>query len=227
MKNDWGAAMTTHIPVLLVTHNAVLRQRWQEMRSDQWLPALGASLDDLVRWRQQGRQLAVLDAELPGLASWSNAVWEQHFLDLKVLVLTAKPTDEAGRKVLASGASGYAHSATPLAELNRILSSIADGNIWLGRSLLQRLLRDIDQRIPTSINAWAQGLTHREQEVAYLAATGESNLRIAEHLEITERTVRAHLSSVFEKLQVCDRLMLALKVHGVHVQAQPKASEFK
>lgn len=219
--------MTTHIPVLFVTQSAALRQRWQEMRNHDWLPALGTSLQDLARWRQQGRQLVVLDAELPALPGWSELQWKQHFVDLKVLVLTAKPTDEAGRKVLAAGASGYAHSATTEAALDRILSSIEDGNIWLGRSLLQRLLRDIDQRISASTSAWAQGLTQREQEVAFLAATGESNALIAQRLSITERTVRAHLSSVFEKLQVTDRLMLALKVHGVHVEAKPMASEVK
>lgn len=219
--------MTAHIPVLLVSQNASLRQRWQDMRSDHWLPALGTSLQDLQRWRQQARQLVVLDAQLPGLPHWEDAFWQQQFAELKVLVLTAKPTDDAGRKALAAGASGYAHAATPLPSLERILSSIEDGNIWLGRSLLQRLLRDIDQRIAAPSNAWSQGLTEREQEVAFLAATGESNALIAQQLAITERTVRAHLSSVFEKLHVTDRLMLALKVHGVHVDAKPLVSASK
>ena len=219
--------MTAHIPVLFVTQNSALCQRWQDVRNDCWLPATGSSLQDVVRWQQQGRQMVVLDAELPGQPDWTVASWRSQFSDLKVLVLANRPTDEAGRKLLAVGASGYAHAATSTLDLDRILKSIADGNIWLGRSLLQRLLRDIDLRIPPSDKAWAQGLTQREQEVAYLAATGESNLLIAQRLDITERTVRAHLSSVFEKLQVSDRLMLALKVHGVQLDAKSAASEFK
>ena len=51
--------------------------------------------------------------------------------------------------------------------------------------------------------------------MARLAAVGYSNAEIAQKLLITERTVRAHLSAVFDKLQVDDRLQLALKVHGI------------
>ena len=61
-----------------------------------------------------------------------------------------------------------------------------------------------------------QGLAaEREREVAQRAATGDSNQAIGTALGITERTVKAHLKAVFEKLAVTDRLQLALRVHGV------------
>ena len=62
---------------------------------------------------------------------------------------------------------------------------------------------------------WRQALTQREVEIATLAAHGASNLSIASQCGITERTVKAHLSAVFEKLNVTDRLQLALRVHGI------------
>ena len=209
--------MTTRIPVLLVTQNAALQKRWQDANSDHWLIALGSDFKDVQRWRVQGRQLVVIDAELPKLLPWSDVIWKSNFSGIRVLVLSHKPNDDEGRSVLSSGASGYAHALTPWAEMERILSTIADGNIWLGSSLLQRLLSDIDSRLPEAPKAWAVGLTVREQEVAVLASTGESNQAIAQQLDITERTVRAHLSAVFEKLGVTDRLMLALKVHGIQI----------
>jgi DNA-binding NarL/FixJ family response regulator len=207
--------LTTRIAVLLVTQDAALQKRWQEVSSDRWLIALGSNFQDVQRWRDQGRQLVVLDAELPKRSPWEDAAWKSHFAGIKVLVLSHKPSDDVGRAVLAAGAAGYAHASTPWVEMDRILSTVADGNIWLGRSLLQRLLGDIDSRLPEASKAWTKGLTLREQEVALLAATGESNQAIAYQLDITERTVRAHLSAVFEKLCVSDRLMLALKVHGI------------
>lgn len=207
--------MTTRIPVLLVTQDAALQKQWQAADSDRWVVAFGTDLQDVQRWRVQGRQLVVIDAELPKLLPWKDASWRSHFSDIKVLVLSRKPTDEVGRAVLSAGAAGYAHALTPWSEVDRILSTIADGNIWLGRSLLQRLLSDIDSRLPEVPKAWAVNLTLREQEVALLASTGASNPAIAQQLDITERTVRAHLSAVFEKLKVSDRLMLALKVHGI------------
>ena len=83
-------------------------------------------------------------------------------------------------------------------------------------ALLSRLLRLVDTRLPrVGLAHWSAPLTEREREVAQLAAIGDSNLTIADALGITERTVKAHLKAVFEKLQVADRLQLALRVHGV------------
>jgi len=57
-------------------------------------------------------------------------------------------------------------------------------------------------------------LTRREHEIATLVGNGESNKQIAQHLAITERTVKAHLTEIFRKLDVADRLKLALIVTG-------------
>ncbi len=58
-------------------------------------------------------------------------------------------------------------------------------------------------------------LTEREREVAKRAAQGAANKIIARELGISERTVKAHLSAAFDKLQVPDRVQLALRVNGV------------
>ena len=57
-----------------------------------------------------------------------------------------------------------------------------------------------------------ENLTTREKEIANLIAQGQSNLEIAANLEIAERTVKAHVSSIFQKLGLRDRLQLALLV---------------
>lgn len=205
------------LPVLMLTQDAALWQHWQQLNSAQWLPARGQTLADLERWKQQGRHLVILDAALPQLPQWSDAQWAQRVGELKLVVLSARPSDEEGRQILAQGASGYAHAYSTPTTLSSILHSVATGNIWLGRSLLQRLLQDVDNRLPEPAAQWTQLLSPREQEVARYAAIGESNAAIAERLAISERTVRAHLSAIFEKLQVQDRLMLALKVHGIEM----------
>ena len=60
-------------------------------------------------------------------------------------------------------------------------------------------------------------LTSRELMVAEQVAQGSNNREIAQTLEITERTVKAHLTSIFEKLEVRDRVQLALKMHNVTI----------
>jgi DNA-binding NarL/FixJ family response regulator len=57
-------------------------------------------------------------------------------------------------------------------------------------------------------------LTQREYEIATLVGNGETNKQIARRLDITERTVKAHLTEVFRKLDIADRLKLALIVKG-------------
>lgn len=203
------------LPILMLTQDAALWQHWQQVAGPQWLPARGTTLADLERWKQQGRHLAILDAALPQLPQWGDTRWSSLLGDMKLLVLSSRPSDDVGRQVLAAGASGYAHAYSTPATLDSILQSIATGNIWLGRSLLQRLLQDVGTRLPEPGVQWADALSQREQEVARFAAMGDSNAEIADRLSISERTVRAHLSAIFEKLQVSDRLMLALKVHGV------------
>lgn len=212
------------LPVLMLTQDAALWQHWQQINSAQWLPARGQTLADLDRWKQQGRHLVMLDAAMPQLPQWNDAQWAQRLSDMKLVVLSARPSDEEGRQILAQGASGYAHAYSTPATLGSILHSVATGNIWLGRSLLQRLLHDVSARLPEPATQWMQQLSAREQEVARYAAIGESNAAIAQRLSISERTVRAHLSAIFEKLQVQDRLMLALKVHGIGKEATSVAN---
>ena len=64
---------------------------------------------------------------------------------------------------------------------------------------------------------WSAALSDRETQVARLVSAGASNKEIAENLLITERTVKAHLSAVFEKLGVRDRLQLSLRVNGLKI----------
>ncbi len=202
------------VSVLLVTHDDALWQHWRQLDQSAWLPARGQGLSDLARWRDQGRSLVLLDAGLPRLPTWSDAAWASHLQGLQVVVGTMKTSDAEGKYVLAAGASGYVHAYSPAQALGTVLQTVAAGSVWLGPTLLARLLRDMDKHMPRQ-GDWDIGLTAREKEVAQRAAIGHSNQAIADALSISERTVRAHLSAVFEKLGVNDRLLLALKVHGV------------
>lgn len=200
-------------PLLMLTRSAALWQHWQALGAHGWQPRHGSALQDWRHWRAQGQHWVLLDAALP------EPFTPADFEGQQVLVLSSHPRDDEGRRALHQGASGYAHALTAPEDLARILQTIAHGGIWTGRSLLQHLLQDVGERLPPptpGASAWAQNLTPREQAVAELAALGRGNQDIADTLSITERTVRAHLSAAFEKLQVSDRLQLALKVHGIH-----------
>jgi DNA-binding NarL/FixJ family response regulator len=202
-------------PILIVTQDPGLWQSWQSLVQPGKVPHRGVSLQDVLHWKRQGHRLVIVDMALLNQVA-AQETWSAYFDGLCVLVLSTHMSDAEGQLVLAQGANGYAHSHLPAESLALIVSSLESGAIWLGRSLLQKMLQDIDQRLPAAAdNDWTQPLSAREQEVARLAAVGHSNAEIAQKLQITERTVRAHMSAVFDKLQVDDRLQLALKVHGI------------
>jgi len=99
--------------------------------------------------------------------------------------------------------------------LQQVSQVVEVGGLWLGVDLMRQLVfatANIIQAIPEKSHF--DSLSAREQDVAKAVAEGKSNKEVARELDITERTVKAHLSAVFEKLKVRDRLHLVLVLSG-------------
>jgi DNA-binding NarL/FixJ family response regulator len=158
-----------------------------------------------------------VDTALPDLPGWTAPAWSTLAGHGNFVVLSGVPTDEEGLAALEAGASGYCHAFASSEILGRVIDVVSDDGLWVGRSLMTRVLRGLQRGLAGSpvAHRWDRTLTPREREVAGRAASGDSNLAIAEALGITERTVKAHLTTIFEKLGVTDRLQLALRAHGV------------
>lgn len=132
-----------------------------------------------------------------------------------LIVMSDTPTEEEGIAVLAAGASGYCNGHASAEVLRQVASVVLAGGVWVGQKLMQRLLVATVRTVPAnSTDAWREGLTAREQETGVLLARGASNKEIARQLGITERTVKAHVGAMLEKLGVRDRLRLALIING-------------
>jgi two-component system, NarL family, nitrate/nitrite response regulator NarL len=137
--------------------------------------------------------------------------------DVPVIVLSDEPNDEEALACFAAGGKGYCNSHAQSELLQRVAQVVSQGGLWIGESLMQRLLQGT-ARIPLPpspgpASDWAELLTERERQVATAVAGGESNKEIARRLGITERTVKAHTGAIFGKLNVRDRLQLSLLVH--------------
>lgn len=139
---------------------------------------------------------------------------------IPLIVLSDQPSDAGAGQSFAAGASGYCNSHAAPSVLEQISAVVGQGGVWLGQDLLQRLmvgtsalLKRTGKTVSDDLKQY--GLTERELEVTRKVAAGASNREIAEDLKVTERTVKAHLSTIFIKLQVRDRLQLSLKVNGI------------
>lgn len=157
-----------------------------------------------------------LHAEKPDSETWIAAtITEIHhrFPESKIVVLANVPDQRQAVEVLKQGASGYCHAYLSADVLHEVKAVVEHGGLWLGQELLQRLIMvstSMAGSRPQHIAELMAKLTEREREVALEAAKGLSNKQIARDLAITERTVKAHLKHIFERLQVKDRLQLAL-----------------
>lgn len=200
------------IPVLLLTNDDALYKHWGDLSNFGWAPARAKKITELTNWGNRG-VLVIMDVkQLPAKGeSFAAAVPA----GLQVVVASASPNDPEGQRAMVAGAAGYIHAYMPTSGVDKVLRHVMTGKIWVGQSLMARMLSQISQARPESGQDWALDLTVRERDVARYIAQGHSNKSIADSLGITERTVRAHVAAIFEKLGVSDRLMVALCVHGL------------
>lgn len=131
----------------------------------------------------------------------------------RVVAMTMVESPQEARLALEAGASGYVHYLAVPKVLVQVAQVVAAGGMWLGADLMRQLVSATARALPrVTAKADLSLLTGREQAVAELVAAGKSNKEIARDLDITERTVKAHLGAAFEKLQVRDRLQLVLAI---------------
>lgn len=128
------------------------------------------------------------------------------------------PAEREGVSAFRAGARGYCHRDLDPALLAKAVEVVQKGEIWAGRALIARLVEELGARPAVRTRAGASArlepLTRRERDIAGLVAGGASNKEIATRLAVTERTVKAHLTAIFRKLGVTDRLRLALYLNG-------------
>jgi DNA-binding NarL/FixJ family response regulator len=130
--------------------------------------------------------VVLLDLELPGM-SGVEAIPK---IGKPVLVLTAYANDEQIDAVLRAGARGYLLKGAALEEIERAIRAVAGGQTYLDPKVASRVV---------ALSA-APRLSEREREVLRLVAMGRSNKEIAVALHIAERTVKFHVTSIFNKL---------------------------
>ncbi len=127
---------------------------------------------------------------------------------LKVLVLTVHNEIEYLMKAVDIGVNGYVLKDSESAELKKAIFTVADGETYIQPSLIPALNAKM---IETNKDAEKiKSLTKRELDVLKLLAVGMFNKEVGKRLEISERTVKNHVSNIFKKLGVTDRTQAAV-----------------
>lgn len=129
-------------------------------------------------------------------------------MKVKVLVLTVHNEVEYLLKAVNIGVNGYLLKDSESAELKKAILAVVNGDDYIQPSLIPLLnakMIDIDND-----SVKIEKLTRRELEVLKLLAIGKYNKEVAEELEISERTVKNHVSNIFKKIGVTDRTQAAV-----------------
>jgi len=127
---------------------------------------------------------------------------------VKVLILTTFDTDSFVLQALRAGASGYVlKDAEPAAIASSIMAVVA-GERVMASAVANRVLDMLTGA--STPKEFYDGLTGREIEILKLIATGKPNKQIAFSLKISEKTVRNHISHIYEKLEIYDRSQAVL-----------------
>lgn len=212
--------MTSVRHTIFVTNDIGLLTHWQATFGTK-AHTVVHQIEDFFQVLPSGPSTAWIDLSVARLPNWTSDVWRAVFQNeqIRVVAASSNPRDEEAMQALDAGCVAYCHAFSHSKTLKQVKEVVEAGNVWIGKALMQRLLQGVTRAVPvngTHEGSWREELTQREIEVAVLAANGASNQSIARQCGITERTVKAHLSAIFHKLNVTDRLQLALRVHGIH-----------
>jgi DNA-binding NarL/FixJ family response regulator len=146
----------------------------------------------------------------------------------RVLVLTTFDLDEYAFAALRAGASGFLLKDVPPADLLTGIRAVASGDAVVAPSVTRRLLDSFAHQLPLPAPATAgriaplAELTPRELEVLVELARGHSNAEIAEHLVLSEATVKTHVGHILAKLDLRDRVQVVVFAYEIGlVQPSP------
>jgi two-component system NarL family response regulator len=213
--------------ILTASPSARTIAHWNAGLADRADSVAVADLEALYRTlRRAAPRILLLDLGLPRLDECGGVAGVRKASPATSIVVMSGPlADDVELALFRAGVRGCCRCDIAPDLLQRAIGTVERGELWIRRATASRLLDELVARPTPSVDSHraASGrfadLTGREREIAALIGDGHSNKQIARQLAITERTVKAHLTEIFRKLGIADRLKLALRVTG-HLQPE-------
>ncbi|HET7580363.1 MAG TPA: response regulator transcription factor [Bacillales bacterium] len=195
------------IRVMLVDDHTVLRDGLKsifELEGD--IEVVGEAVNGgqvIEKIEETDPDVVLMDINLPEISGVEvTASVKSRFPDCKVLVLTMYSHDEYFMSAIRAGADGYLLKDVPSEEVLEAIRTVSRGESVIHPSLTKKLL-DFHKR-QTKTRQTTE-LTERENEILACLVDGLSNKAIAERLDISDKTVKIHVSNIFKKLKVKSR----------------------
>lgn len=205
------------VRVLLVDDQAMVRTGFRLiLESEPGIDVVGEAADGraaLAAVREHLPDVVLMDVQMPvldGLAA-TRLILAQEATLSRVVILTTFERDEYIFGALRAGASGFLLKNAPPEDLIEAIKVVAAGNALLAPSVTQRLIQEFARRPTQQPLAPALNLlTERELETLRLLGQGLTNSEIADRLFVGESTVKTHVSNIFSKLELRDRVQAVI-----------------
>ena len=198
--------------ILLFTNKVSLKKYWQKILDDYYEVLLFESIDNLVVFLEHNKEELILMVDETSLLNTDNILSSLgSYKELKVLLFHNHPKVKHAITFINKGISGYENSYIAKENLLKMLDGIHSGNRWFFSDLTHFIINQyIDIKIHNEPD-FLEKLTQKEKEIAIMIADGLTNKEIAIKESIALSTVKGHISHIFEKVGVSDRVTLALK----------------
>ena len=198
--------------ILISSANTAVRERWKNILLDEHQLIEVATVAELREaLKQKDIALILLHRSMVDMQLISALAGARFFVFADV------PDEREAITLLRLGAMGYANTYISPVRLKEAVQNVLAGRVWVGQHLMQKIISGTTNSMEVKITAPPPGhaLSEREWEVALQVSKGRSNLEIAAELNISERTVKAHISSIFKKTDTESRLQLALYIKNL------------
>jgi len=209
--------------VLIASSDSALRQRCVLGLQDAFPVHQISSRVELEHTMTQSKPaVLLLDLDLPQIGHIKGVAAIQRLCpSTNVILFRGAHNEKEEILALKSGAKGYCGKEIAPSLLRKAVTVVQKGEVWVGRKTISHLLAELNsftetgqKDCPPLTEVYLQYLTPRERQIALLVGEGACNKEIASRLDISERTVKAHLTAIFRKLQISDRLRLGLLIAG-------------
>ena len=203
------------IKILLCDDHNLVREgfaKMLELEEDFLVVGQAASADEaLIKARQLKPDIILMDIKLQGINGIeATRMIKAEIPQTEVIILSMYDEEEYVRESVKAGATGYVLKDISQEELIRNIKVVHSGGSYIQPSLARKVLQDLasmgkSRSSSQSRESTIRELSDREIEVLQHVADGKSNKEVAAALTISEKTVKAHLRSIFRKLEVGDR----------------------
>ncbi|MGZ5317221.1 MAG: response regulator [Actinomycetota bacterium] len=199
--------------VLLADDHALFREGLVSLLRTRDIEVVGQASDGaeaVALTRALTPDVILMDLTMPGMGGLeATRAIKAELPDIKVVILTVSEADEDLFEAIRSGAHGYLVKSTPSEDFFELLEALDRGEAPLSRGLAGKIVR----YLASGGAGDAAALTPREDEVLRLVAEGRTNHDIATALEVTDATVKFHMSNILAKLHLENRAQVVAFAH--------------